>query len=197
MPSAESGCYTYPNALLRVGLSTRTRLQVLVALRRVGLLPPEQGCKSLLPSAESGFCHPNKVASPSTQPGFLSYPRWDRAEPKIPACDPEPNADASGPFLTWDAVDNKVLIFLPLSAVSNDEGELPHIQKSDEKESRSTTFIHCDACASSKTGEGELVSNGFVGPPVCGVGLRRGARPTLPNTGEPRRSLDVPVDAAH
>ena len=158
--------------------------------------PPEQGCKSLLPSAESGFCHPNKVASPSTQPGFLSYPRWDRAEPKIPASDPEPNADASGPFLTWDAVDNKVLIFLPLSAVSNDEGELPHIQKSDEKESRSTTFIHCDACASSKTGEGELVSNGLVGPPVCGVGLRRGARPTLPNTGQPRRSLDVPVDAA-
>ena len=98
--------------------------------------PPEQGCKSLLPSAESGFCHPNKVASPSTQPGFLSYPRWDRAEPKIPASEPEPNADASGPFLTWDAVDNKVLIFLPLSAVSNDEGELPHIQKSDEKESR-------------------------------------------------------------
>ena len=81
------------------------------------------------------------------------------------------------------AVDNKVLIFLPLSAVSNDEGELPHIQKSDEKESRSTTFIHCDACASSETGEGELVSNGLVGPPVCGVGLRRGARPTLPNTG--------------
>ena len=147
--------------------------------------PPEQGCKSLLPSAESGFCHPNKVASPSTQPGFLSYPRWDRAEPKNPASDPEPNADASGPFLTWDAVDNKVLIFLPLSAVSNDEGELPHIQKSDEKESRSTTFIHCDACASSKTGEGELVSNGLVGPPVCGVGLRRGARPTLPNTMNP------------
>ena len=137
------------------------------------------------PSAESGFCHPNKVASPSTQPGFLSYPRWDRAEPKIPASDPEPNADASGPFLTWDAVDNKVLIFLPLSAVSNDEGELPHIQKSDEKESRSTTFIHCDACASSETGEGELVSNGLVGPPVCGVGLRRGARPTLPNTMNP------------
>ena len=58
-------------------------------------------------------------------------------------------------------MDNKVLIFLPLSAVSNDEGELPHIQKSDEKESRSTTFIHCDACA---TGEGEWYRMAWLDP---------------------------------
>jgi len=33
--------------------ATRTRLQVLVALRRVGLLPPEQGCKSFLTAGVS------------------------------------------------------------------------------------------------------------------------------------------------
>ena len=50
---------------------------------------------------------------------------------------------------------------MPLSAVSNDEGELPHTQKSDEKESRSTTFIHCDACA---TGEGEWYRMAWLDP---------------------------------